>query len=442
MAIFNPVVFQKNKSSGIVPVSLAITKAPTKTKYIFGEQFDMTGMKVTATLSNGFQIDIPNDMLTVSPSIIQNVTQPVTISLDWDGKIVTTEQKITVDNVLGVMWNSSVSSSKLTRLTPSSDPNELVTIAVPEEPKPAVGAENGSSPFDQYFPWAGMQRSYINGNEMVYIPQFYYKVVRDGTKTYWYISETSASGFKKHPGSDRYVSRYPIAVSGKLETGVSAVTVSSRSDARTKIRAQGDGWHQYDFATYCAILLLYLVEFADFDSQAKIGQGLTGYSGLKITVNGQTDGMIYHTGRDSGEDGKTAVQYRHIENLWGNIMPYVDGINLNNKKVYITTAPSNYKDNSATGYTNTGLSFPASSGWITKYGSLTTSDWAFIPTTCNANSPTHVPDPVYVDTGWMAIGVGGGCTDGIQAGLFFIASISANPSDSFYFGARSIYIPG
>ncbi|MFR1505946.1 MAG: hypothetical protein ACLST8_07395, partial [Agathobaculum sp.] len=60
-------------------------------------------------------------------------------------------------NVFGVMWDTSNSSTALTRLTPSTDPYGLVTRSVTTEPKPAVGTGSGSSPFDAYAPWNGMK---------------------------------------------------------------------------------------------------------------------------------------------------------------------------------------------------------------------------------------------------------------------------------------------
>ena len=50
-------------------------------------------------------------------------------------------------NVFGVMWDTSNSSTALTRLTPSTDPYGLVTKSVTTEPVPAVGTGAGSSRF-------------------------------------------------------------------------------------------------------------------------------------------------------------------------------------------------------------------------------------------------------------------------------------------------------
>ena len=64
--------------------------------------------------------------------------------------------------------------------------------------------------------------------------------------------------------------------------------------------------------------------------------------------------MTYHTGRAYGTDGATAVQYRHIENPWGNVFDWVDGVNFNGSTVYVCTDPAKYADDTSDGYTNAG----------------------------------------------------------------------------------------
>ena len=71
-----------------------------------------------------------------------------------------------------------------------------------------------------------------------------------------------------------------------------------------------------------------------------------------IQNNGGTDSMTYHTGRAAGTDGQTQVQYRHIENPWGNIWEWIDGANFNARKSYVCTNPANYADDTTTNYTD------------------------------------------------------------------------------------------
>lgn len=58
--------------------SIAITTAPTKTKYVEGESFDKTGMVVTATMADGSTEDVTSDC-TFSPSLSTKLSDETTV---------------------------------------------------------------------------------------------------------------------------------------------------------------------------------------------------------------------------------------------------------------------------------------------------------------------------------------------------------------------------
>ena len=296
-------------------------------------------------------------------------------------------------NVFGVCWNMSSSSTALTRLTKSNDPNGLCTVDITTNSVPAVGTGAGSSPFDNYSPWKDMEEyniinnvvshkrgdagfSRTNYDTMVYIPTFYYRIFDNGGKRYFYISDAEISGFEKHPGSNKYVGRYNTISGYTSKTGAVPLVKITRAAARTDSRKKGGKWGQYDYATWCAVWLLYLVEFADWNSQAKIGQGLVS-SGVSQNTGG-TGTMSYHTGRAAGTDGQTAVQYRHIEDPWGNFYEWIDGINFSDGTVYVCTDPANYADDTATGHINIGSKIQ-SSGYIKSLGLSSKSLFSIYP---------------------------------------------------------------
>lgn len=346
-------------------------------------------------------------------------------------------------NVFGVMWDTSNSSTALTRLTPSTDPYGLVTRSVTTEPIPAVGTGSGSSLFDSFMPWSGMKECNLNNAgavtawkgdsgfsrsnnfTMVFIPEFYIAAKRNGTKQYFYVSDKPKSGFTKHPGSNKYIGKYHMTRGGySISVGEPVVSIT-RDTARNKAKSIGQKFHLYDFATYCAIIFLYIVEFADWNCQSKIGQGCTNNSS---SINsGGTDSMTYHTGRASGTDGKTAVQYRWIENLWGNVYQFIDGFNANGTTAYYCTDPSEYADNTSSGYTNIGTL--SGSGWIKDL--TVTDNGLLIPKTSGGSGTTYVPDYVYSSSDWRVLCVGGSWSVGSNAGLlYFDASYASSASYS------------
>lgn len=343
-------------------------------------------------------------------------------------------------NVFGVCWDTSNSSTALTRLTPSTDPYGLVTRSVTTEPVPAVGTGSGSSPFDAYAPWSGMKECNLNASgtvtawkgdsgfsrsndyTMVFIPVFYVAQKRSGTKQYFYVSDKPKTGMTKHPGSGKYIGKYHMNSYGRSSTNCNPWVDMTRANSRRSTPK----FHLYDFATYCAIIFLYIVEFADWNCQSKIGRGYVDSSNVKIT-SGFTDDMTYHTGRTSGTDGTTAVQYRWLENLWGNVYQWVDGFNANGTTAYYCTDPSKYADDTSTGYTKIGT-LPAS-GWIKDL--TVTDNGLLIPKTSGGSETTYVPDYAYSDPDWRVLCVGGDWNEGTYAGLLsFNASTSSSGSYS------------
>lgn len=356
-------------------------------------------------------------------------------------------------NVFGVCWDTSNSSTALTRLTPSTDPYGLVTRSVTTEPKPAVGTGSGSSPFDSYAPWSGMKECNLNSAgvvtawkgdsgfsrsnnfTMVFIPEFYVAAKRNGTKQYFYVSDKPKTGMTKHPGSGKYVGRYTAL---RSKAGVMPTVNISRATARSNAKKNGDKWHLYDFATYCAIIFLYVVEFADWDCQKKIGKGSVDVTSSPF-ANGVTDVMTYHTGAKNKVSSldSVGVQYRWIENLWGNVRQWVDGFNANGITAYYCTDPSKYADDTATGYTNIGT-LP-SDGYINDL--IVTDNGLLIPKTTGGSETTYIPDFMWSSYDWRVLDVGGDWSNSMAAGLLYFRAHDASSLSSSYISARLMCEP-
>lgn len=269
--------------------------------------------------------------------------------------------------------------------------------------------------------------SRANNYTMVFIPEFYVAAKRNGTKQYFYISDVQKNEMVKHPGSGKYIGRYHMGGQIVSKSGVSPLVNYTRLWFRHGATNPGSKTHLYDFATYCAIIWLYIIEFADWNCQSKIGQGYTN-GNTTVIRSGGTDNMTYHTGRASGTDGKTAGQYRWIENLWGNVFQWVDGFNVVNDTAYCCTDQSKYADDTATGYTNIGT-LPAS-GCIKDL--TVTDNGLLIPEASGGSETTYVPDYVYSATGWRILCVGGGYSSGTGAGLlcFYAHNYSSESSSN------------
>lgn len=375
-------------------------------------------------------------------------------------------KKVTVESltsVFGVSWDSSNPSTALTRLTKANDPNKLVTVDITTEPVPAVGTGSGSSPFDSYMPWMGMEeyniintsgkvlnkkgesgftRTNINMPVMVKIPEFYYKIEKSGSIFRYYVADGPVDGLSLHPGSgDNYLGRYE---SGEASSGTMGLILASysgttpsvsktRSTFRDYARNMASGFQLRDIAAWCAYDLLYLVEYADFNSQEKIGPGIVNDTAAHKT--GETDAMVYHTGRANSGDN-AAVQYRGIENPWGNVSEFIDGINILTQVAYICTEPESYADDTTDNYKSSGFTTP-DSGFIKELGFSSGFPWALLPdTTGGGSSTTYIPDFVYSRLGEKVLNVGGHITSEQEAGLFFFHAGATSLGKSDKIGAR------
>ena len=209
----------------------------------------------------------------------------------------------------------------------------------------------------------------------------------------------------------------------------------TRATARTNSKNKGSKWGQYDFASWCAVWLLYLVEFADWNSQATIGVGIC--NGSSMSNTGGTDGMSYHTGTAASSRTATgAVQYRNIENPYGNIWEWIDGVNFSDGTVYVCTTPANYADDTTAGYTNAGTKVQ-SNGFIKAIGLSSTAPWAFFPTEVGGSETIYIPDYAYCHSGWRVLMVGGNYSNSTgNVGLFNFNANNASSNSNSNVGAR------
>lgn len=400
--------------------------------------------------------ELPNNLNYISLIFLSEESE------NWDSS--TNSRMIDIESltsVFGVSWDSSQPSTALTRLTKANDPNKLVTVDITTEPVPAVGTGSGSSPFDSYMPWMGMEEynvdvqagavgakkgdsrfSRSNNAVMVKIPEFYYKIEKSGSVFRYYVADGPVDGLSLHPGSgDNYMARYEGHITydsgtGKFglgsASGMTILTSNTRSDFRNKAKDNGPGSQLRDIAAWCAYDLLYLVEYADWDSQKKIGPGIVNDTAAHKT--GETDAMVYHTGRANSGDN-SAVQYRGIENPWGNVWEWVDGINFNNYAPVICTDPTKYADDTTTNYTVAGVPL-GGSGSTKTLGISTNLPWAYLPREPGGSETTYIPDSMNSSSAWKVLMVGGSRGNSSAAGLFCFHAGNSSSSSGVSIGTR------
>ena len=455
----SPLVLGANNKTAVVSVQ---TNAESTTFFIESQQskeYISTNVDVDSGTITISALKSTNKLAANSTVFYVHISAGSNYTSSAQGYYVRVES---LTSVFGVSWDSSNPSTALTRLTKANDPNKLVTVDIITEPVPAVGTGSGSSPFDNYMPWMGMEeyniintsgkvlnkkgesgftRTNINVPVMVKIPEFYYKIEKSGSIFRYYVSDGPVDGLSLHPGSgDNYLARYESgeASSGTLGfilasySGTTPSVSKTRSTFRDYARNMASGFQLRDIAAWCAYDLLYLVEYADFNSQEKIGPGIVNDTAVHKT--GETDAMVYHTGRANSSDN-SAVQYRWIENPWGNVSEFIDGINVYGQSVYICTDPEIYTDDTDTNYPYSNIKLPTS-GWIKGLGFSSVFPWAFIPNANGGSSISYIPDYTYSGPEWKVLNAGGHITSKQEAGLFFFHAGVTSSGTSNKVGAR------
>ena len=331
-------------------------------------------------------------------------------------------------HIYGASWDGS-STTKWTR----TDDAAGFTDPVPY----VQGASSYSSPFDKLQPWAGMVKSDRTGGAMVAIPKFWYKLTQNGNGLKIQIADRAQSGFSVSPAHmDRgdgkgerdvvYIGRYHCGTSGhKSTSGQQPYTNITRSQARSTIHGLGSNIWQMDFAMRFTIWLLYIVEFADWNSQAKIGYGCSP-SGNKFNM-GATDSMPYHTGTTvSNRNSYGCCQYRNIEGLWDNVYDWMDGCYYNGSGLNIIKNPSQFSD-SANGVS---IGTP-SSGYPSKFTVKTNGGFPlFIPTASSGSDSTYSCDNWNFFSSYPCLFVGGDYGQDTNRGLFYVVYDTASNTNS------------
>ena len=360
------------------------------------------------------------------------------------GNYATKEIEIAVEASFSKTYGASWDGSSTTKWTRTD------AAAGFADPVPYVaGAANYGSPFDDISPWKDM--TVVDDSaagKLVKIPKFYYKLTANGSGLSVQISMNKEDGFSVSPmhmnrGDGKgerdvaYVGRYHCATSTyKSTSGVNPANNATRSAMRTSIHNLGSTIWQFDFAARFTLWLLYIVEFADWNSQTKIGYGCGNNSGVQTM--GYTDSMPYHTGttQSSRTTYGLGTQYRNIEGLWDNVMDWFDGCYYNSNGMNIILNPANFSDTA-----NGTLVGKPSNGWP---GAFTVSNAAGFPmfyaSATGGSESTYSCDSWYFNASGPCVCGGGYYSQDAGHGLFYVSCSSAS-STSAYLGSRLQKLP-
>ena len=199
-----------------------------------------------------------------------------------------------------------------------------------------------------------------------------------------------------------------------------------------------------DLATRQAISLLMYIEFGTLDLQTAIAPGVSNAENTAAVNTGGTDDIAGHTGRCSGTADKVNFRWRYIEDWWGNVWEWIDGLNLNSGAFYYCLNQAQFKDDSATDYTK--LSYTVATNLSKSYGTRLGYDpaapWSLLPSAhSGGSSGSYLCDACWSDTGWRVAFAGGYWIDALVCGPAAWDWNNASSATYANRGSRLLYIP-
>ena len=269
-----------------------------------------------------------------------------------------------------------------------------------------------------------------NGNVMVEIPKFWYKYEHVSGVHKWSISPEVESGYEVHPafirgGVEKDYRYYPayegFNLSGKLISGSGRIPTVSQTRAQFRIlaAANGAGWSQIDWNLLVAVQLLYLTEYANFNSQAMIGRGNDTGSDYTMTTGGSNS---IGNASSLSTNNDTWMSYRGIENWYASMFKFIDGVNVQERKYFINSNPATFADDVFTGdYVDSGITSVATNGYVSN---LVPSKKGFVASAVAGSDSTYIPDYFYQAVGSMVVLFGSAAGSGLYAGGFALYAYS------------------
>lgn len=475
----------------------------------------------------------------ISINVIVDNAQNVNITLDTNQIYVTEkEMREAIDEAISKKGNLYGIKRKVNDNT--SPAWERIGDSIGLVAKATKNGETVQNDFDSRYPWSEIiSYNYdvikkkinayygdptfkfdgTNGEVLTRIPEFYWKREIINGYEYIYIADYAIAGFNK--SEEFSVGRYDACIDedGKLHSysGYSPSTNKNITQHRDAAKLLSDEFCMIDYR-YFMLQMLYLVEYANYNSQSQLGNGIIGirynandkaiiaqertntiviatndyfkvgqqiaigttvdgvsickdrtitkiteYSkdtteGTAITFDGdpvniaigniihacaQKEGGCDSLGMKSGclaNDSQHAVIYRGIENIFGNVFNWIDGLNIQNYQAYICRNPKEYiSDKFEVPYIKLGyVNCNEKDMYIKKLGFDEKNPDIALPIEIGggAGSSSGMCDFYYSSEGNRVALVGGDFISGSTAGLWYWICSDSSVTSNLYCGAR------
>lgn len=406
----------------------------------------------------------------------------------------------------GIEYDTTVSSPDVTRIGNMSLHKSL---PIQNRMKGCLLADDGTvneylNPSD----WTGQTRDGSRGQVMVELPMYYRKFETEGNKRRVKLSEYPLPGY--HQVKKKYVSAYEATVQRSTNTLCSVVnddadyrggnnntewdstyrtllgrpaTQISRTNFRTYARKRKSSTKEWNCMTYDIqkdLFWLFVVEYATLNSQKAynaqkdsngyaqggLGDGVTTLDGTKwnnfnsyypFVPCGYTDTLGNGTGvvefsmpteYDSTVKKLNVPRYRGVENPFGHIWQWTDGINVQIEpgdglsKVFVSDNPEKFNDSNYDGYSHVGNE-ARTEGYVKSV--IFGEGGEIMPDVVGGGSTTYFCDYHYTNipgsTTLRGVLFGGHAYGGASAGFAFAYSSNAPSNTNARIGSRLCFLP-
>ena len=326
---------------------------------------------------------------------------------------------------------------------------------------------NVTSPLDSMFPFCDIEEFTDNsGNVFVKFPKCWIKFINndsgyiDGFKISnvqaeedMFIPDCFLNPVDKGESYLDYFALGKYEMSGSSTKGYSASNVTclvniTRANARKAARAYGasdnyyNGYQLEDFSMLVLYNFLCMLYYKTANIQTvfggRTGSGTTSnWSGASVT--GTCDNL---TGMNGWNTLTDCVKMLGIENPYGNVFKWIDGVYFSGSTIYAHRLPQDYAD-SATNASSLGFARPTTFTYISALKSGTsTAVQSYVYSAVNSGSATtYVGDYNYYSSSGVVLYAGGSWSSASNAGLWYLNGGNAASSSASGIGARLSYRP-
>ena len=242
-----------------------------------------------------------------------------------------------------------------------------------------------------------------------------------------------------------YIGRYhAYGANSKLysSSGKTPIVNDTLANYRTYATNRGTGYTDIGICDDILLQCLYLLIVQHFNSQTTIGRGICDASDMHNTGEANTFGWL-NTGSPDKTDGTTAICCLGIENFWGNIWVWEDGIIRNSSRQFFMAQYADQYNSNATEYEYIAQASPTSSDYMGRVAGVP--KFIFMPdastvAASNRGETTYMCDYQMIyehDTSIAAFG--GGWDYGSDVGAFNRGLGNAPSDANDYMGSRLVF---